>query len=292
MRKRTARLTVVQAFLAAAGGLILYLVPQDAKAQVGSPWRELYVLLLAAAVALTLLLLFKSYETVATAMLVSMVLVLAHYGIWSVQMGLEDAQKDNGFLLHLSYYDGICWGIICLVPFVICLGFRLFAQQKWDTVEKRVDFLYFFRRAGVAFGIYFAILLCSWFLLNSRVDFNGGRTIHWVPLGQIFTAFANLPNSFRYLLGYVLFFIPLGFLCSVLKPDWRWYQRLLLCLCFSVGIQLCQYALNTGPLDIDDVLLNLLGFWLGDLVKGLLDTLRLHITDGEERAIQYLPTEE
>lgn len=68
--------------------------------------------------------------------------------------------------------------------------------------------------------------------------------------------------------GNLLLFIPLGmYLSIILKRKWTG-----LCLMFvlSVGFEATQFIFNIGALDVDDVILNVIGGGFGMIVMGIL----------------------
>ena len=66
------------------------------------------------------------------------------------------------------------------------------------------------------------------------------------------------------LVGNVVMFIPLGFLLAENFARLRkFYQTMLFCVLVIVGIEIAQLLTGLGSLDVDDLILNLLGAALG-----------------------------
>lgn len=66
------------------------------------------------------------------------------------------------------------------------------------------------------------------------------------------------------LAGNIVVFMPFGFLLPVIyKPLKKWYAILPLGICFSIVIECVQLVTKVGSMDIDDVILNVTGVWLG-----------------------------
>ena len=72
------------------------------------------------------------------------------------------------------------------------------------------------------------------------------------------------------LIGNVCFFIPLGFMLSYLHPGmkknrvWIW---ILVCIGFSVAIEILQYVTGRGFMDVDDVVCNGMGAAIGAALR-------------------------
>ncbi|WP_044877747.1 VanZ family protein [Paenibacillus sp. IHBB 10380] len=66
------------------------------------------------------------------------------------------------------------------------------------------------------------------------------------------------------LFGNVGVFVPFGLLLPILSKRLRSYMRLaLLFVPCVIVLEFCQMVLRVGSFDIDDVILNLLGVWIG-----------------------------
>lgn len=74
----------------------------------------------------------------------------------------------------------------------------------------------------------------------------------------------GLTNVLINLLGNVVCFMPLGFMLPVLSQRrWKGIRTTLLCCLASVIVELTQLVSKLGSCDVDDVLLNTLGGFLG-----------------------------
>lgn len=284
----TSAVGTAQLFIAVAGGIALYLVPQDAKNMLAVSQRTAYVVAVAFFVTSLLLFLFKSYETVGISLVVTMTLIVVNYARGSVEQIIADSSQGKSFMLYLSYYDGLCWGLIWFVPFLICITIRLFATGEWDTPEHRQNFCRFYKLSGRAFYVYYGILFLVCFLFIRRVDFYGARQMNLMPFIEIKWYLTNLQTGLQYLAGNLFFFMPFGFFISVRKAAMPWWKKLALVAVLSIGIELVQFAFNTGYADTDDVLLNCAGFFAGVFIKNILDRIRSFVTGGGEKAITYI----
>ena len=80
------------------------------------------------------------------------------------------------------------------------------------------------------------------------------------PLGTTISLLqGGLWNLIYNIVGNLIWFVPLGMLLG----QRSWKAALAAGAAISALIELCQYLLMTGTTDIDDVILNALGAWIG-----------------------------
>ncbi len=124
----------------------------------------------------------------------------------------------------------------------------------------------------------FYILLLIKILFLSRISlselFNSRRiifgSINLIPFYSITeyitTNSINIKRfAFSNVVGNIAIFIPLGVYLSLFKKDIRVIIRLLFIFTVSLFVEFIQGLLGIGISDIDDVILNFLGGWLGIL---------------------------
>ena len=91
---------------------------------------------------------------------------------------------------------------------------------------------------------------------------------HWQVLGPV--------NAGMNLLGNVAAFVPFGFILPMLKRSNRkWYVVVLISLLFSLCIEAVQLVTRRGSFDVDDLMLNTLGGFLGYLLFLLMAGMRM-----------------
>ena len=74
-------------------------------------------------------------------------------------------------------------------------------------------------------------------------------------------------NALANLLGNVGLFVPLGVFLPLLLPDLRKFRRFgLLPVAIILALELIQAATGLGTFDVDDLILNIIGTWLGYLL--------------------------
>ena len=65
------------------------------------------------------------------------------------------------------------------------------------------------------------------------------------------------------IVGNIIWFVPFGYLLRRLRPHYGWGRVLGYSMLLSVGIECLQWVLLSGISDIDDVIFNAVGGWLG-----------------------------
>ena len=281
---RSFHLSPAAVFLAIAGGLALFLARNDAKGILDSPWREVYVAAIAVIVTAALLIIFKNYEVVGISLGVCMILIMGNYFLINIRKIIEDIQEGNPFTIYVNFYDGLCWGLSCFIPFFICILLRTFSVGKWDTKEKRQQFENFFHLSAIAFFLYDAILFFACFIFKNPIQLFAPREFEWIPFG-LFLSDQIAGNSVFYNIGIFSFFIPIGFFLSVYKSNLSIIKKLAISLGVCMLIEVAQLLLGTGTASTGDIILGVGGFVIGCILKRLIDQCRTFVTLSEEKTI-------
>ncbi|MDD3368902.1 MAG: VanZ family protein [Lachnospiraceae bacterium] len=153
-------------------------------------------------------------------------------------------------------------------------------MKDWDNDEKKVRWLFFLYLLLVIKLTIFkypyaelAEIARTW---QRHVILEGLSTANFTFFKTIvmYIRYADRLNSFENLAGNLLMFIPFGCMLPMLheKADKLWVVAANAFL-FIVGIELFQLVSAFGAFDVDDILLNMAGVFLGfgayKLVKGI-----------------------
>lgn len=135
---------------------------------------------------------------------------------------------------------------------------KIATKSKLEKI--RLIFLY------VVFGCY--ILFLIKLLLLSRTTLE--RRINLVPFSSIWEyAFSDADNlkkfSFANIVGNVLVFLPLGAYLTLLKKNKKITINLLFVFVVSLCVEIIQWIFGLGTADVDDIILNCLGGFIGIL---------------------------
>ena len=280
MKLKNLNITTSKLLTSLVGGLALFLVPQDAKNIVDGMFRELYVAGIATLVVVLLFLIFKSYETIGISLIIVMVMTAINYTFNNISQNL-----NSKFSIYLDDYDGICFFLVWLIPFLICLVIRLFSFGTYNSDFFKKEFRSFMNLSTIAFIIYYIILLLAYFLFPRPVDFFSKREINliFLPSNNNFISIMNIQIN-EYIKSF-LFFIPLGFYVYIYKRDLPLWRKLILSLSAGIFIESFQFVFNTTTLSLWDIIFYILGFFVGGAIKNLLDVTRNLVTKGEEKTI-------
>lgn len=136
----------------------------------------------------------------------------------------------------------------------------------------------FFLSIVRVFRIYYVFQL-FYFLFLFRVTLGvspKSTGVNLVPLRMVWAYFfgqnAGSYDTWAIFFGNIFLFVPMGFYFRWRRPQWGkllWIAPVLI----SCGIEIFQYVTQLGQTDIDDVILNTAGFYLGMWIKTGLDIL-------------------
>lgn len=191
-------------------------------------------------------------------------------------------QITNGSLcvnwFHLFYYDRPA--MLFVVQFTCILYFIVKLIKNQNNNEFVSSYKRFIKNTTVCFIVYYVIVLIYCFILVREITFV--RPIpNLIPFDTIITSFSLGRIDYELLflfLGNIAIFFPLGiFVSAVVKSK---VFLIVFPIFLSTGIELSQYFLGNGHPDIDDVILNVLGFYLGFLVYKLTNYVLIKASDG------------
>ena len=146
-------------------------------------------------------------------------------------------------------------------------------KEKLNSILKIIIYIIFF----IYLLLLIKILLFKYVNIINLVkkifsnSLNGFRSINLIPFKSIFEFVKimftkNFLRGFNNIIGNVLIFAPLGYFLPLL---FKKFKKLKYTILFSFGISLlfeiCQYVLFLGSTDIDDIILNVCGSFVGFL---------------------------
>ena len=210
--------------------------------------------------------------------------------IWQLWEQLKWVRWGYSFVRwrYIFYYDKPFDVAVVLTIFVLLpTALRVFRKGKKDTPEWREAYRYFLKNALTAGAILYIFILIFGFVLNRPFGLN--VEFNFVPfktmLEYVFSDKAYAYENTYLFIGNVAILLPFGFWFAIKNKKRRILLTLLLPIFVSCLIELSQLLLKNGHVDIDDVILNVLGFYLGVLLKKAVDLVRKKVTHGEETTI-------
>lgn len=122
----------------------------------------------------------------------------------------------------------------------------------------------------VVFTMYSAAVI-YWMFIGFGRHIHTGGTLHYnlVPLRtvRLFLDFGNgvsLMDRSVNLIGNVIVFIPFGFMLPLIQVRlFSWFRLTFRAAYIVLLLEILQMLLQVGSFDIDDLLLNLIGVWIG-----------------------------
>ena len=193
--------------------------------------------------------------------------------------------------IHTFFYDrpftvSVVWG----AAFTGILLLRLFLPYDEKCSAFRNDFAVFFQNAFRWFLVFYAFVLIYCFILQRKPSGQSGFNL--IPFAMLTTYFQSFRYSYEtvfYFVGNVLCFLPVGFYVYVRRSDTSLARFLLTPIILSLLIESSQLLLGMGHFDVDDIIMNAVGFYCGYWIARLFDFVRSRITAGEEKSIFFAP---
>jgi len=153
------------------------------------------------------------------------------------------------------------WPMITIIT-VIAISLRIaYIINKHQKFKLYSDILYL---------IFIVYIMCLFHVVTFQ-DMNYGGS-NFVPFKEIFRHELFSSKFIKNIMGNIILFIPYGYFVSyVLKSKKLWYP-VTLTLILSISIEVVQY--NIGRIfDIDDIILNVLGGFVGYLIFVAIDAV-------------------
>ena len=135
------------------------------------------------------------------------------------------------------------------------------------------------KKSELAFKIIFSAILILYIPVFLRVTFmeDGIRTatnqIRLIPFNTVFESLSG-DKTLKFLmvnyLGNILLFIPIGLILSAIFKRLTIIRIVLISLLITVAVELSQNLLGRGYADIDDIMMNVLGAFIGAVIFSLI----------------------
>lgn len=152
-------------------------------------------------------------------------------------------------------------------PMIIIFTVVLVAIRLAYLISNKVKFKLYRELFMLSFLLYSLIL----FYVVTFQDVNYG-TNNFIPFKEIMRYEFGSSYFIHNVLGNILLFIPFGFFVSYIVSSKKPYYIIVITLITSIAIEFTQLLIGR-TFDVDDVLLNLIGGFLGYLVYLVLQTI-------------------
>ncbi len=170
------------------------------------------------------------------------------------------------------------------IPLLYCI-----IRNLTDRSSKYSDFKAFYRNINLVFILFYIFLLVILLFLNNIGfvrTYTGAKTANFIPFLTIATLIEDYLNGYikfgvalPYFLQGILLFLPYGFYAILLLRYKGRLIRLLALLVLPALVELLQQIFHLGRVDVDDIILGLLGGFIGALLYHTLNRIYRIFTD-------------
>ncbi len=278
------KLTIGELFVSIAGGIMLFLLPNDAKNQINDlSLAYSYVFIFSLVISVALIFTIKKYESLGMAMMTNSIITVANFFIYIIN-GILTKGKD--FWAVITEYQLVSMFILWVVPFFLAVSIRLMRNGLGDTSDSRMRFSHFLLFAIRSLMMIYILVIVFRNLLPYRPHMSEERNFDMRLFGMIGDCLNGTnENGMIYLLWNGLILAPLSFSLMILNPKMKLWHLTIICFSTGVTFEIIQFALNTGIVCSDDVFLYMFGGAVGFLLKRLIDLIRSAITSGQDKCM-------
>lgn len=283
-KKKAHKRGVASIFIAVPAALLLLILTVTSEF-LFSPYQEVWIVAASVLLAILLFIFTRDHLVLAMCNSIGLVLILAFYIYTAMTSGVRISDMVS---FELAFRIGLVWFCIFFVSLVI----RLFSAGKWDSRKSKESFRKAFHLNSLVFLLAYAGLLVILFITQRDVGMYSDRSLNLVPLRGAFAVYwpeiasGNFQNGvFVQFFGNLLIFTPLGFYMPVYAKRIPRVLLFILPVLLSGIIEISQYVLKTGKSDIDDLWMNVLGYWIGVMLFYFLGFIRSKVTKGKEKSI-------
>lgn len=156
-----------------------------------------------------------------------------------------------------------------ILIYMLSIGIRVVQKRHYGLPKESAFFLLFLYCCLLIMLVSPAAFRGGWPVLDNWQVYFSPQYINLTPFQTIHRYTFGSDAFYINILGNILLFIPVGLYATALLDKPRWWKVILAIAFFSTTIELTQ-LLSFRVTDIDDVLLNTLGGWVGYLIYLLL----------------------
>ncbi len=201
-------------------------------------------------------------------------------------------QIEAGFVfdwIDFFYFDKLL--MLGTIWITASLFFALKRLVSKETNES--EYTFFFKTASTAFLVFYVFLLVySFILIRLKTGSYPFRFQPFVTIREYLYDFNTIPYEvFMMFFGNLFYFTPLGFIVSRSVRAKRKSVRTVVNLLFPIIaftlLELSQFIFQNGYCEFDDMMMNTLGFWLGNLMFIVLNKAAVFMSKGKYSTFWY-----
>ncbi len=285
------KLSIGEMFVSLAAGLMLFLLPNDARNQFeGEAVCYSFIFIVSFVIVATLFIVLKRYEAVGTAMLAMAVITLARL-IISVISGI--VSKGTEYWPKITEYNIVSLFLTWIIPFGISVALRLVSGISSDSNEKRRSFARFVDLSMKALLIIYIIVIIFKLIIPVKPKLEGDREYEFMFFKRINDCLSGeYKNGMAYIIWHLIILSPFTFYLSVLIPKLRMRHSAVISLAVGLAIEALQFLFNTGTACVDDIMMYMVGAVCGVMLKLIINAVRSRLTGGMDRCMlgfEYMP---
>lgn len=201
-----------------------------------------------------------------------------------IQAHITTGNKNFLSWLFIFYYDKP--SLLFVVFFSAFLFFAIMFIRNYNDSEFVKDYTSFQKKSFVTFSLYYILILFYCFII-ARKPSDESAPVNFIPF-NVFKVMKEGAYEYEFIFlffGNIAIFLPLGIIFAVFLKNK--HKGILIAAPFivSIGIEVSQYFIGNGWPDIDDVILNVIGFYIGVIFKILLDKIIQKVSDGKINSV-------
>lgn len=160
-------------------------------------------------------------------------------------------------------------------------------NEMADSSDKSIGFKIFFRNNSIVFGVFYLLGIIKYLFIQNTDYFileTNLKTINLIPFYTLATLIedyisdqGSLTFIITHLLQGIIPYIPYGFYIILLLRHQSRLLRFTALLFFPIAIEVLQRITLLGKADIEEVLLGLLGGFIGALIYHSINTLHHYV---------------
>ena len=171
-------------------------------------------------------------------------------------------------------YDLIKSSIYNIWPSLVIVSVTMIVLRFAYSTNHR-DNIYFYKEFWTFIGVLYLLLLYE---LVTRVDVNNFSGINLIPFKEIMRYEFGSKMFYISVIGNIALFIPFGFIISYYIKPKKIIPIIIIPLIVSFTIELVQLKIGRS-FDIDDILLNTIGCFIGYLIYIGFKAITNHLPD-------------
>lgn len=184
-------------------------------------------------------------------------------------------------LISVIYFIDACFfrlsgGLYYRLWWLLTIHIAVFAVYLAVVLMKNISYNAISAKIIKGYSVLYAVSFASIFLrpMGDNATTNsiiGSGTLKFIPY---LISYPQDWSIWLITLGNVIFFIPIAFIMKTLIPKIKPYQQIIVGILIPVFIESYQFIFKCGDVDVDDIILNCTGFFIGLMLLGIQNEIK------------------